>query len=239
VEAGALRSRIADNFAQVRQSIADAAGGRAVTLVCVTKYAPLEWTAALVEAGGEHIGENLLPAGAEKFDALRAQGLSFTAHMLGPLQSRKARLCAQSCDWYQALERSEIASKLDAELAALDRTLNVLVQVNIGDEDQKHGIELEEVPTFCARLAEFQRLRLRGLMCVPAGPSCFLSPIIYEKQTRLAFDRMAQMFARIAAEYRQQPIDTLSMGMSGDYRWAIAQGATMVRIGRALFDGVE
>lgn len=235
----ALRERIADNLTRVERSIADAAAGRDITLVCVTKYAPLEHVIALVEAGGQHLGENLLPAGAEKFAALRERGLSFTAHMLGPLQSRKANLCAESCDWYQALERVETAQRLHARLTELGRSMDVLVQVDVSGEERKHGVAEDDVPALLDALAPYDTLRLRGLMCIPAGPSCFLSPQVYEATTRNSFRQLASLFDRMAARFGELPFDTLSMGMSGDYRWAIAEGATMVRVGRALFEGLD
>ncbi|MDQ3023468.1 MAG: YggS family pyridoxal phosphate-dependent enzyme [bacterium] len=223
----------------MRATVADAGHGRDVTLVCVTKYASLEHTAALASAGGQHLGENLLPAGALKFAALREQGLNFTAHMLGPLQSRKAVLCAQTCNWYQALERIEIAQKIEDELSRVGRRMDTLIQLHVGGEDRKHGISQIQLESFIEQVAALTHLRIRGLMCIPPGPSCFLSPAVYEAQTRKAFRQMASLFARMRTGYAELPIDTLSMGMSGDYRWAIEEGATMVRIGRALFEGLS
>jgi pyridoxal phosphate enzyme (YggS family) len=234
-----LDQRIAENLAAVKASISKVAMGREITLVCVTKYAPAEHAAALVRAGAEHLGENLLPAGAEKFEMLRSEGLQFTAHMLGPLQSRKVSTCAQSCDWYQALERAEIAEKLDSTLAELGRSIEALVQVHVGDEETKHGVAPDELDSFFATVAGLSRLRLRGLMCIPPGPDRFLSPQVYERVSREGFRQTAAMFARIQAGYTELPLDTLSMGMSGDYRWAIEEGATMVRVGRALFEGLS
>ncbi len=233
------QQQIRENLQSVQDSIASASAGREITLVCVTKYAPLEHAAALIETGAQHIGENLFPQAAERFTELRARGLQFSGHMLGPLQSRKVRLCAEKCDWYQALERLEIARKLNAELTELGRTLNVLIQIHVGDEESKHGIIAEELNAFVEDLAGYSQLRIRGLMCIPPGPSCFLSPQVYEAQTRRNFRQMASLFARMQAGYTELPIDTLSMGMSGDYRWAIEEGATMVRIGRALFEGLS
>lgn len=233
------KQRIAENLAAVQASIADAADGRDVTLICVTKYALLEHAAALIEAGAQHIGENQFPQAAERFTELRGRSLSFAGHMLGPLQSRKVKLCAESCDWYQALERAEIAQKLNAGLTELGHTMDVLIQIHVGDEETKHGIAEEDLAPFIRQVAEQPRLRIRGLMCIPPGPSCFLSPKVYEAQTRRNFRQMAGLFARMQAGYPELPIDTLSMGMSGDYRWAIEEGATMVRIGRALFEGLS
>jgi pyridoxal phosphate enzyme (YggS family) len=236
---GDLNYQIRNNLQAVQATITDAAHGRDVCLVCVTKYAPLEHAAALIEAGAQHIGENQFPQAGERFIELRNFGPSFTAHMLGPLQSRKVRRCAESCDWYQALERVEIAQKLNDELSDLSRSLDVLVQIRVGDEETKHGIAEGALDAFIEQIADLPHLRIRGLMCIPPGPSCFLSPQVYEAQTRRNFRQMADLFARIQAGYPELPINTLSMGMSGDFRWAIEEGANMVRIGRALFEGLS
>jgi pyridoxal phosphate enzyme (YggS family) len=234
-----VQAQIQRNLEQVQASITQVAHGRPITLVCVTKYAPLEHIAALIDAGAQHIGENLFPQASERFTKLRERGLRFTGHMLGPLQSRKAPLCAATCDWYQALERVEIAQRLSAELGALGRSMDVLIQVHVGEEESKHGIQPEELDAFIEQVAPLPSLRVRGLMCIPPGPSCFASPKVYESQTRGNFRQMAALFARMQAGYPELPVDTLSMGMSGDYRWAIEEGATMVRIGRALFEGLS
>jgi PLP dependent protein len=253
-----LQLRVRENLQSVEDSIRQSAQGRAVTLVCVTKYAPIEQAAALLAAGAQHLGENQFPQASERFNALRQRGLQFTGHMLGPLQSRKAKQCAESCDWYQALERIEVAHKLNDELATFGKAMDVLIQIHVGDEDSKHGIAPASLDQFIEDLvgahgcapappaatgaqtcAPTGRLRIRGLMCIPPGPSCFLSPQVYEAQTRRNFRQMADLFARMQAGYPELPIDTLSMGMSGDYRWAIAEGANMVRIGRALFEGLS
>ena len=234
-----LQAQLRYNLQAVRSSIETASGDQAVTLVCVTKYVPFEHAAALVEAGAEHLGENLLPQASDRFNGLRRQGLTFTGHMLGPLQSRRVRLCAETCDFHQALERPEIARKLDAELSLLKRSMDVLIQVDVSDEGSKHGIKAASLDSFMEQMAPLTRLRLRGLMCIPPAPSCFASSRVYEAQTRNSFRQMARLFARMQAGYPELPIDTLSMGMSGDYRWAIEEGATMVRIGRALFEGLS
>jgi pyridoxal phosphate enzyme (YggS family) len=233
------RRRIADNLARVQAEIAQASVGRDVTLVSVTKYAPLEHAAALIEAGAQHIGENHFPQASDRFDELRSRGFQFSGHMLGPLQSRKARLCAQACDWYQALERFDIALRLQDELASQGKTIDVLIQVHVGVDEAKHGVDSSTLDEFVNQVRSQDHLRIRGLMCIPPGPSCFQSPQVYEASTRGNFRQMAALFARIQAGYPELPIDTLSMGMSGDYRWAIEEGATMVRIGRALFEGLR
>lgn len=238
-ERSEIQQRLADNLARVQADIYSAAASRDVTLVCVTKYAPIEHAAALIEAGAKHLGENLMPGAAERFTDLRSQGLKFQAHMLGPLQSRKATICAVTCDWYQALEREEIANRLQKALIATGKRMNVLIQVRAGDEASKHGVGPPDMPNLIEAVAGCDLLSIRGLMCIPPGPAYYPSRVAWEAGTRGIFRQMAALFARMQAGYAELLIDTLSMGMSGDYRWAIEEGATMVRIGSALFEGLR
>jgi pyridoxal phosphate enzyme (YggS family) len=159
--------------------------------------------------------------------------------MLGPLQSRRATICAVACDWFQALEREETAAKLQKALVATGKKLNVLIQVKAGDEPTKHGIEAKAIDALAGELAQIDRLVLRGLMCIPPGPNYYSSKAAWEVGTRTAFRQMAALFARMQTGCAELPLDTLSMGMSADYRWAIEEGATMVRIGSALFEGLR
>lgn len=239
-------ARISSNLAAVRQRIDAAAGGRAVRLVCVTKYAEPEWVRALLDVGATELGESRLPEGLERFDQLRAEGRRFTAHLIGPLQSRKAPLAAR-CDLFQALERGDIAERLSvavgpseakaSEVVADPPRLDVLVQVNIGGERQKHGVAPEQLDVFVANLAGTAPvLRLCGLMCIPPGPDAYTSAQLWESGTRASFRQMRGIFDRIAASFAD--MDTLSMGMSQDFAWAIEEGSTMVRVGSALFDGL-
>lgn len=241
MEPAALKRRVADNLARVRQSIADAAHGRSITLVCVTKYAQDAWVVALLDAGATDLAENLLPRASERFADLFAQGYRFTRHLIGAQQSRKLKYIPGNFDWLQALDRVDSAQTLERELEQTDCTLDVLIQVNVASEEQKHGVLLEETETACAYVVEnCRRLRLRGLMAIPPWPDAYGSTGEFERGTRLYFRQMYELFARIRNNYPGVPLlDTLSLGMSQDYSWAIAEGATMVRVGSALFEGLE
>jgi PLP dependent protein len=241
MDAATLGRRVADNYARVQQNIAGAAQGRDVTLVCVTKYAQDDWVDALLDAGATGMAENLLPGGATRFDKLYAAGRRFSRHLIGAQQSRKLKLIPGHFDWLQALDRMDSALELDAHLAQSSTTLETLIQVNIAREETKHGLMPEEVEEACARILEHcPRLNLRGLMAIPPWPSAYISPAAFEHGTRMHFRQMYGLFARIRSIHPGAPrLDTLSLGMSQDFVWAIEEGATMVRVGSALFEGLE
>lgn len=203
---------------------ATAAGRPTPRLLAVSKTQPAEAVAGLAAQGQRAFGENYVQEAVAKIDALAALGLEW--HLIGHLQSNKAELAAQRFDWVQSVDRTKLVAALAAHRPATLAPLNVLVQVNIDDEQSKHGCTPEAVPMLAAAIAAEPRLCLRGLMAIPA-------PWPEAVRRQQAFERMHALFAGLAARYPQA--DTLSMGMSGDYPEAIAHGATMVRVGTALF----
>jgi pyridoxal phosphate enzyme (YggS family) len=233
--------RIADNYQTVQERISLAAAGRSVRLVCVTKYAEPAWVEALLAAGAAELGENLLPRAAERFAAWQAAGHSFARHLLGPQQSRKAALVPGSCDLFQALDREKFARLLQQELAGQSRTLDVLLEVNADAEAQKHGWLPGELPEALPALAAAcPALQLRGLMAIPRQRQPDESAGAAERRLRATYSALRQLFDRIGPLLpRTGQWDTLSMGMSQDFTWAIAEGSTMVRVGSALFAGLE
>jgi PLP dependent protein len=242
MDAATQRRRVADNYARVQASVAGAAQGRTVALVCVTKYAQDAWVDGLLDAGATDLAENLLPGGAARFDGLYASGRRFTRHLIGAQQSRKLRLIPGHFDWLQALDKMDSALALDGGLAESSTTLEVLLQVNIAREESKHGFMPEEVEDACGRTLEHcPQLNLRGLMAIPPWPSAYISQAEFEHGTRMHFRQMYELFARIRGSIHPgaSQLDTLSLGMSQDYVWAIEEGATMVRVGSALFEGLE
>jgi len=236
-----LRRLIARNLSSVNERILQASGGKLIPLCCVTKYARDEWVPFLLEAGASHLAENLLPTGAERFEALWEQGYRFTRHLIGAQQSRKLKLVPGRFDMYQAVDREKTAELLNADLLAQGLKLDVLVQVNIGQEEQKHGVAPEEAVDFCGVFrGRWPALRLRGLMAVPPWPQAYPSDDEFERGSRDCFRQMRRLFDTIRASHPGSPeIDTLSLGMSLDFVWAIEEGATMVRVGSALFVGLE
>lgn len=159
-----------------------------------------------------------------KIAQLRALGLEW--HLIGHLQSNKAELASQCFDWVQTVDRAKLIPLLARHRPDDCAPLNVLIQVNIDDEDSKHGCAPEAIDSLAAAIALQPRLQLRGLMAIPA-------PFPDQARRGAAFTRMQVLFEQLKTRYRQ--VDTLSMGMSSDFAEAIAAGATMVRMGTALF----
>jgi hypothetical protein len=209
------------------QSIENAArhAGRPVPrLLAVSKTQPPAAIARLADAGQRAFGENYVREAQAKIAELRPRGLEW--HLIGHLQSNKCREAARDFDWVQSLDRPKLVDALDRHRAAVAAPLNVLIQVNPDGEAGKAGCRPEEIEALARAVAAAPRLRLRGLMAIP-------EPAPAPERRRAAFALMARSFAALQA---QQPgVDTLSMGMSGDFELAIAEGATMIRIGTALF----
>ncbi len=205
---------------------ADAAGRPHAQLLAVSKTQPAEAVAALAAQGQRAFGENYVQEAAAKIAALAAAGLEW--HLIGHLQSNKAEQAATLFDWVQTVDRPKLVAALaKGRAAAPERApLNVLIQVNIDDEASKHGCQPDAVDVLAAAIAAQPALMLRGLMAIPAPWP--------EAERRIdAFARMHALFARLRTAHPQ--VDTLSMGMSSDFADAIAAGATMVRVGTALF----
>jgi len=237
----AAASRVRGNFERIQAQVSSLSGGRPVRIVCVTKYAPLAWIEALLQAGATELGENLLPQAVERFEALRSAGFMFERHLIGAQQSRKLKLIPGHFELFQALDRRESMHALQRHSATAGVLQNVLLQVNIGEEPQKHGFAPSEAAAAAREInSECPNLALRGLMAIPPGPYAYTSDSEFERGSRGHFDRMSSLFAKIGSvESRSAGWDTLSMGMSQDYLWAVEAGATMVRIGSALFEGME
>lgn len=201
-----------------------AARPEAPRLLAVSKTRSADEVAALAELGQRAFGENYVQEAVGKIAALAGRGLEW--HLVGHLQSNKAREAAALFDWVQTVDRARLVAELARHRGADSPPLNVLLQVNIDDEASKHGCRPDDVPALARSVAAEPRLVLRGLMAIPA-------PHADPEQGRPAFARMRELFERLRASHPQA--DTLSMGMSGDFAIAIAEGATMVRVGSALF----
>ena len=175
-------------------------------------------------AGPVAFGENYVQEALAKQPALGGLGIEW--HLIGHLQSNKAKEAAAAFDWVQTVDRAKLVEALAKHRALGQRPLNVLIQVNIDDEASKHGCRPEDVDALADLVASQPPLALRGLMAIPA-------PDPDMARRREAFRRMRALFDGLAA--RHPGVDTLSMGMSEDYALAIAEGATLVRVGSALF----
>ncbi|AWH24496.1 MULTISPECIES: YggS family pyridoxal phosphate-dependent enzyme [Stenotrophomonas] len=203
---------------------AEAAGRPPPRLLAVSKTQPAQAVAALAAQGQQAFGENYVQEALAKMQAL--QDLRLEWHLIGHLQSNKAEAVAAHFDWVQSVDRAKLVTALARHRPAGREPLNVLIQVNIDDEGSKHGCSPQQVDALAQAIAAEPSLRLRGLMAIPA-------PWPDAARRREAFVRMRTLFETLAAGHPH--VDTLSMGMSGDYAEAIAEGATLVRIGTALF----
>ena len=209
------------------QRIENAAGtsGRPIPrLLAVSKTQPADAIAALAGLGQHAFGENYVQEAATKQPALEHLGLEW--HLIGHLQSNKAREAAARFDWVQTVDRERLVLALAKHRAPERPPLNVLIQVNIDDEASKHGCRPEDVEALAALIATQPQLRLRGVMVIP-------TPHADVEARRPAFRQARELFDALAS--RHPHIDTLSMGMSDDLEVAIAEGATLVRVGTALF----
>lgn len=213
----------AERLAQIRARVR-AAGGTDASLIAVSKKQASDAIRALAAAGQRRFGENYVQEAVAKRRELADPALEW--HLIGPLQSNKAALAAQHFDWVQSLDRPKLVPLLAQARAVGAAPLNVLLQVNIDDEHSKSGCAPQAIETLARAVAAEPRLRLRGLMAIPA-------PYPDPARRRLAFARMRVEFD--ALRLHHPGIDTLSMGMSEDFEAALAAGATMVRIGTALF----
>lgn len=229
---------IADNLQAVRDRIARAAraAGRdaqKITLLAVSKTHPAQRVREAVDAGQRAFGENYVQEALRKMDALAAAsgpGIALEWHLIGPLQSNKTRTVAERFDWVQTIDRERIAARLSAQRAETRAPLNVLVQVNVSGEASKSGVAPESALALAQAVARLPRLRLRGLMTIP-------EPTDDVALQRSRFRLLRELLE--AARASGLALDTLSMGMSDDMEAAIAEGATMVRIGTAIFGARE
>lgn len=224
-------SSIASNVQEVQGRISAAcrAIGRpegSVRLMAVSKTQPAGAVREAVAAGLRLFGENYVQEACAKQDALADLRDRIEWHLIGPLQANKTRLVAERFDAVHSVDRLRIAERLSAQRPAGAPPLNVCVQVKPGDDPAKGGLPPDEAAALARQVARLPGLALRGLMCMlPEG----LAP----GQMREQFGRVAALRARLVAE--GLALDTLSMGMSGDFAEAIAEGATLVRVGTALF----
>ncbi|MBA4503661.1 YggS family pyridoxal phosphate-dependent enzyme [Marinobacterium marinum] len=220
---------LADKYDKVRRQISHACRdcGRApesVQLLAVSKTRNANEIRQLYACGQAAFGENYLQEALDKIDAL--QDLPLEWHFIGPIQSNKTRAIAERFDWVHSVDRLKIARRLSEQRPADRLPLNVCLQVNISSEASKSGCSVEELPELARAVDALPGLRLRGLMAIPAAAT---DP----QQQRHTFAQVRTQLETLQSELPQ--LDTLSMGMSGDLEAAIAEGATLVRVGTALF----
>jgi pyridoxal phosphate enzyme (YggS family) len=201
-----------------------------VHLLAVSKLQPAEAVRAAHTAGLRAFGENYVQEGLDKIAALADLRAELAWHLIGPLQSNKTRAVAEAFDWVHSVDRLKIAQRLSEQRPDGLPPLNVCLQVNISGEDSKSGVAPADVPALAHAVAALPRLRLRGLMSIPEPADTLDAQRAPHRAVHLLFDQLnAEGLA----------LDTLSMGMSADLEAAVSEGATVVRIGTAIFGARE
>lgn len=204
-----------------RMRRAEKTSGRAegsVALVAVSKVQPPERIEAVLDAGHRRFGENRVQEAQGRWPDLVARYPDVRLHLIGPLQSNKVKAAVELFDVIESLDREKLAARIAAEMAAQNKRVKLLVQVNTGEEAQKAGVAPAETEAFVARCRETHGLEIAGLMAIPP-----------------AEDVVEPHFALLRSLAERCGLAELSMGMSGDFETAIAMGATSVRVGSALF----
>jgi pyridoxal phosphate enzyme (YggS family) len=214
----AVRARIE---AAARRAGRDA---HSVRLLAVSKQQPVAAIEVAAEAGQLEFGENYVQEGVAKIEALRGRPLTW--HFIGQLQSNKTREVAEHFQWVHTVDRERIATRLDAQRPHFAGPLEVLLQVRLGDEPTKGGVTPDDLPGLADAVGRLPRLRLRGLMCIPP-------PAADESAQRAPFRRLRELLEELGR--RGHALDVLSMGMSDDLEAAVLEGATIVRVGTAIF----
>lgn len=232
-----VHGRLSERLHRIEDRVAEtcARSGRdpaEIRIVAVTKGHPQSTIVDALEAGLREIGENRVGEAAEKFSSAAATLKSYgaTRHMVGHLQRNKVRDAVTVFDWVQSVDSVRLAQTLSRRMEEAGATLPILIEVNAGGEEQKHGFPLEEAVDRAAEIGELPGLSLRGVMT--------MAPLTEDVSVlRGTFRRARRLFERLIAlrgPAGSAP-DTLSMGMSGDYTLAIEEGSTMLRLGTVLF----
>ncbi|WP_043530850.1 YggS family pyridoxal phosphate-dependent enzyme [Litchfieldella xinjiangensis] len=217
----AANARLAAALRQAGRS-ADAA-----RLLAVSKTKPDAMVRDTYLAGQRDFGENYLQEALDKQEAL-ADLQDIVWHLIGPLQSNKTRAVAEHFAWVHSVDREKIARRLDEQRPDALPPLNICLQVNVSGEPSKSGVTLDELEPLAAAVMNMPHLVLRGLMAIPAPATSF-------EEQRAPLAALRKALERLQMRYPQAPLDTLSMGMSDDLEAAVAEGATLVRLGTAIF----
>jgi len=221
---------IADNISQTQQQIAQfeqnhQRAADSVKLLAVSKTKPVSAIEEAYAHGQRLFGENYVQEAADKSQQL-AHLTGIEWHFIGPIQSNKTRIVAETMHWVHTLDRAKIAVRLNEQRPSNLAPLNVCIQVNISGEESKSGISLAELGEMVEIIVQQSNLTLRGLMAIPAPQTSLSAQVATYQPLYQAYQVLADKIATI---------DTLSIGMSGDMEAAIASGSTMVRIGTAIF----
>lgn len=237
-----METTLADNLKHVQQRIAAACSRSrrsvdSVRLVAVTKTAPLDMIRALIDLGVRDFGENRAPELIRRAAMLREASTDnakdVTWHMIGHVQRNKVRMLLPWVSMIQSVDSLRLAEELDQCSAKLGSVTPILLEVNAGGETNKQGVAVAATTHLAEQIATLRNLKLRGLMCM--APLTKDSSVI-----RQAFERTRELFDEVVSQRTcGSAFRELSMGMSNDFEWGIEAGATMIRIGSLLFEGIE
>lgn len=220
---------VATNLHSIRQRISAAEklanrDAGSVALLAVSKTKPDSLIRAAWNAGQRAFGENYAQEAEEK--ARRLADLGIEWHFIGPIQSNKTRGLAQTMAWVHSIDRLKIAQRLSDQRPAHLPPLNLCVQVKLSDEPSKSGVASSELPNLAEQIVKLPKLRLRGLMAIPAATADY-------PEQRMSFSKLQGLLFELQKQHPQA--DTLSMGMSGDLEAAVVEGSTLVRVGTDIF----
>ena len=230
-QAANMQEQLASRLEDVRRHMAEAArrSGRLpgeITLVAVSKTVPVELVKIAYNLGVTDFGENRVQEALTKIAGFHPQGMRW--HMIGHLQSNKAGKAAGSFDFVESVDSLHLAQALSRHAGEQGKRLPVLLQVNVAGEESKEGMALDEAPALARQIAELPAITVQGLMTI--------APLVEDaEEVRPVFRGLRNLRERLQNEIPQCSWQHLSMGMTGDYRVAIEEGATIVRIGRAIF----
>ena len=221
---------IKDRLKQVEARIQKAASlanrdANHITLLAVSKTKPVSDIVTAYSNGHRHFGENYVQEAVDKVKIL-SDKKDILWHFIGPLQSNKSKFIAEYFDWFHSLDRIKIAKRLNEQRTPYQNPLNVCVQVNVDDENNKAGIAVEEVEDFVASIQKYERICCRGLMTIPKAG-------VDDSERRQSFATMQVLFSKCAQKFER--FDTLSMGMSQDLELAVEYDANIIRVGTDIF----
>lgn len=197
-----------------------------VQLLAVSKTQPATSIREIFAFGQRRFGESYVQEALEKQQQL--EDLAIEWHFIGPIQSNKTQHIANHFDWVHSIDRSKIAERLNTQRSPTLSPLNICIQLNIDNEETKSGVSIDGLTALVTTLSDLPKLRLRGLMAIPAPRT------IYSEQLA-AYTKVKRVFEQLQNDFPHLDLDTLSMGMSADLEAAIAAGATIVRVGTDLF----
>lgn len=220
-----IAERLNNAYDRIAKAQQKCATDQEVSLLAVSKTKPVELIEQAYAAGQRRFGESYVQEAVDKVRHFQQQK-DIEWHFIGPIQSNKSRQIAEHFSWVQSVDRLKIARRLNEQRPNNLMPINVLIQVNISNDEQKSGCALDELDELAAYIDGARQLELRGLMTITAQTDDAQQQLEYFSQMKACFDRLKTQY---------QQLDTLSMGMSGDLEMAIQGGATMVRIGTDIF----